>query len=317
MRPVHRAGITLTLRNQKNETVVMSINLKGVGVALVTPFTDGGEVDYPALTSLVRHITAGGVDYMVVLGTTGEPATMTAEERHRVVRHCVAHNPGNLPIVVGIGGNNTAEVIRTLQTFDLSGVSAVLSVTPYYNKPNQSGLYAHFSAVLEASPLPVILYNVPGRTGVNMTAETTLRLAHAFPGKAIAVKEASGNLSQAAYILRDRPEGFFVLSGEDNLALALAAMGGDGVISVSANVFPDTFSCMVHAALAGNVSDAIPLNLNLHEVTDLLFAEGNPVGAKAALAVKGMIRNNLRLPLVPASEALTAKIRTQIDKYGL
>ncbi|WP_298061449.1 4-hydroxy-tetrahydrodipicolinate synthase [uncultured Rikenella sp.] len=295
----------------------MSINLRGVGVALVTPFTDGGEVDYPALTSLIDHITAGGVDYMVVLGTTGEPATMTAEERHQVVRHCVAHNPRHLPIVVGIGGNNTAEVIRTMQTFDLSGVSAILSVTPYYNKPNQAGLYAHFSALLEAAPLPVILYNVPGRTGVNMTAETTLRLAHAFPGRAIAVKEASGILSQAAYILRDRPKGFFVLSGEDNLALAMVAMGGDGVISVSANVFPDTMCCMIHAALAGNTQQAAPLNLHLHEATDLLFAEGNPVGAKAALAIKGIIGNNLRLPLVPASEGLVAKLKYQIDRYGL
>lgn len=296
---------------------MMSLNLKGVGVALVTPFTAGGEVDYSALTALLEHVTAGGVDYLVVLGTTGEPATLTAEEKHRVVRHCAAHNPGGLPIVVGIGGNNTAEVIRTMQTFDLSGASAILSVTPYYNKPNQAGLYAHFSAVLEAAPLPVILYNVPGRTGVNMTAETTLRLAHAFPGRAAAVKEASGNLSQAAYILRDRPEGFFVLSGEDNLALATVAMGGDGVISVSANVFPDTFSCMIHAALAGNLRDAARLNLTLHEATDLLFAEGNPVGAKAALSIKGLMENNLRLPLVPASEGLTAKIKAQIDRYGL
>lgn len=295
----------------------MSVNLKGVGVALVTPFTDGGEVDYAALTSLISHITTGGADYMVVLGSTGEPATMTAEEKHRVVRHCVEYNPGNLPIVVGIGGNNTAEVIRTMQTFDLSGVSAILSVTPYYNKPNQAGLYAHFSAVLEEAPLPVILYNVPGRTGVNMTAETTLKLAHAYPGKAIAVKEASGNLSQAAYILRDRPEGFLVLSGEDNLALAMTAMGGDGVISVSANVFTDTMCCMVQSAMAGNVQQSAPLNLSLHEVTDLLFAEGNPVGVKAALALKGIIQNNLRLPLVPASDALVAKLKYQIDKYGL
>lgn len=294
----------------------MSINLRGVGVALVTPFTAGGEVDYPALTSLIHHITTGGVDYMVVLGTTGEPATLTAEEKYNVVRHCVAHNPGGLPIVVGIGGNNTAEVIRTMQTFDLSGVSAILSVTPYYNKPSQAGLKAHFRAVLEAAPLPVILYNVPGRTGVNMMAETTLELAHAFPGRAVAVKEASGNLSQAAYILRDRPEGFFLLSGEDNLALATVAMGGDGVISVSANVFPDTFCCMIHAALAGNMQDAATLNLQLHEVTDLLFAEGNPVGAKAALAIKLIIDNQLRLPLVPASEELKNKIRAQIDRYG-
>lgn len=295
----------------------MSINLRGVGVALVTPFTECGEVDYPALTSLINHITTGGVDYLVVLGTTGEPATMTAEERYNVVRHCVAHNPGNLPIVVGIGGNNTAEVIATMNSFDLSGVSAILSVTPYYNKPNQAGLLAHFSAVLEAAPLPVILYNVPGRTGVNMTAETTLKLAHAYPGRAIAIKEASGILSQAAYIIRDRPEGFLVLSGDDNLAMPMVAVGGDGVISVSANVFPDTFCCMIHAALAGNVQAAAPLNLTLLEVTDLLFAEGNPVGAKAALSIKGIMANALRLPLVPASEPLVAKIRCQIDKYGL
>ena len=171
----------------------MALNLRGVGVALVTPFTDGGQVDYPALTSLIEHITNGGVDYMIVLGTTGEPATMTAEEKHRVVRHCVENNPGNLPIIVGIGGNNTAEVIRTIQTFDLSGVSAILSVTPYYNKPNQNGLYAHFSAILEASPLPVILYNVPGRTGVNMTAEPTLNLAHASPAKALPLRELAAN----------------------------------------------------------------------------------------------------------------------------
>lgn len=286
-------------------------------MALVTPFTETGEVDYPALTSLINHITLGGVDYMVVLGTTGEPATMTAEEKYNVVRHCVAHNPGDLPIVVGIGGNNTAEVISTMNSFDLNGISAILSVTPYYNKPNQNGLYAHFSAILEAAPLPVILYNVPGRTGVNMSAETTLKLAHAYPGRAIAVKEASGILSQAAYIIRDRPEGFLVLSGDDNLAMPMVAIGGDGVISVSANVFPDTMCCMIHAALAGNVQAAAPLNLVLQEVTDLLFAEGNPVGAKAALAMKGIMANALRLPLVPASDTLTVKIRNQIDKYGL
>ncbi len=295
----------------------MSINLRGVGVALVTPFTAGGEVDYPALTSLLHHVTAGGVDYLVVLGTTGEPATMTPEEKHRVVRHCVENNPGGLPIVVGIGGNNTAEVIRTMQTFDLTGVSAILSVTPYYNKPNQRGLEAHFSAVLEAAPLPVILYNVPGRTGVNMTAETTLKLAHAYPGQAVAVKEASGIMSQAAYILRDRPEGFFVLSGEDNLAMATVAMGGDGVISVSANVFTETFCRMMHAALEGDFRQAAALNLTLHEATDLLFAEGNPVGAKAALAIKGTIGNFLRLPLVPASEGLMTRMRQQIERYGL
>ncbi len=295
----------------------MSINLRGVGVALVTPFTEQGAVDYPALTSLVNHVTVAGVDYLVVLGTTGEPATMTAEEKHNVVRHVVAHNIGNLPIVVGMGGNNTADLIRTMQSFDLGGVSALLSVTPYYNKPNQAGLFAHYSAQLEAAPLPVILYNVPGRTGVNMLPETVLKLARAYPKKAIAVKEASGILGQAAYILRDRPEGFFVLSGDDNLALPMVALGGDGVISVSANAFPDTFCCMMQAALSGNLTEASALNLRLHEATDLLFAEGNPVGVKAALAIKQVIDNHLRLPLVPASEGLVAKLRAQIDRFGL
>lgn len=293
------------------------INLRGVGVALVTPFTASGAVDYPALTSLVNHVTMGGVDYLVVLGTTAETPTLTPEEKYNVVRHVVAHNPGNLPIVVGIGGNNTAEVIYTMKTFDLSGVSAILSVTPYYNKPNQAGLEAHYSAILEEAPLPVILYNVPGRTGVNMTAETTLRLAHKYPGRAIAIKEASGNLAQAAYILRDRPDGFYVISGDDNLAMPLAAIGGDGVISVSVNAFPDTFCCMMHSALAGNVEQAAPLNLKLLEVTDLLFVEGNPTGVKAALSAKGILGNQLRLPLVSASEALELKIRYQIEKCGL
>lgn len=295
----------------------MSINLRGVGAALVTPFTDGDEVDYPALTSLINHVTAGGVDYLVVLGTTGEPATMTEAEKHKVVRHCVANNTANLPVVVGIGGNNTADVVATLCSFDLRGVSAILSVTPYYNKPNQAGLYAHYSALLEASPLPVILYNVPGRTGVNMTAETTLKLAHAFPGKAIGIKEASEDLTQAAYIMRDRPDGFFVISAVDNLAMPLVAMGGDGVISVSANVFADTMCCMIQAALSGNMASAAALNLTLLEVTDLLFAEGNPIGAKAALSIKGIMNGNVRLPLVSASEALRAKMRYQMEKYGL
>lgn len=294
-----------------------TLDLRGVGVALVTPFTTDGSVDFAALTSLVKHVSDGGVDYLVVLGTTGEPATMTAEERDAVVRHVVANNTANLPVVVGIGGNNTAEVINTIKTFNLSGISAILSVTPYYNKPSQGGLYAHYCAVLEASPLPVILYNVPGRTGVNMTAETTLRLAHQYPGRAIAVKEASGSLSQAAYIIRDRPSGFFVVSGDDNLAMAITATGGDGVISVSANAFPQRMCAMMHSALDGRFDEASKMNLSLYEATDLLFAEGNPTGAKAALAIKGIMGNGLRLPLIPASESLTEKLKVQIEKYSL
>lgn len=294
-----------------------NINLRGVGVALVTPFTVDGAVDFAALTSLLDHVTRGGVDYLVVLGTTGEPATMTPEERHTVVRHVVTYNAGRVPIVVGIGGNNTADVIGCINAFDLSGVSAILSVTPYYNKPNQAGLFAHYCAVVEASPLPVILYNVPGRTGVNMSAETTLRLAHKYPGRAIAIKEASGSASQAAYILRDRPQGFFVVSGDDNLALPITALGGDGVISVAANSFPERFCAMIHSALDGDFATASRLNLTLLEATDLLFCEGNPTGVKAALAIKSIMGNNLRLPLVPSSSSLDEKLRAQITKYQL
>ena len=291
-------------------------NFSGVWTALVTPMTEQG-VDYDALKNLVEAQVRGGVSGLVAVGTTGESPTLDPVEHIAVIKKVIEYAAGRIPVIAGTGSNCTREAVHLTREADEAGADGFLVVAPYYNKPNQNGLYAHFSAILEASPLPVILYNVPGRTGVNMTAETTLKLAHAFPGKAIAVKEASGNLSQAAYILRDRPKGFFVLSGEDNLSLAMIAMGGDGVISVSANVFPDTFCCMIHAALAGNTHEAAPLNLSLHEVTDLLFAEGNPVGAKAALSIKGIIKNNLRLPLVPASDALIAKIRYQIDKYGL
>lgn len=289
---------------------------RGVGVALITPFTDNGAVDFDALTRLL--INTQSVDYYVILGTTGEPATMTDDERHAVVRHVVDNNPTKKPIVVGIGGNNTAEVVETLHSFDLSGVSAVLSVVPYYNKPNQEGIFQHYSAVIKGSPLPVILYNVPGRTGVNMTAATTLRLAREFGQRIVGIKEASGNMGQVAYILRDRPTAdFLVLSGDDNLTLPLLALGGDGVISVSANAFAEPFAEMVHQALENEFTSASTINLALHGVTDMLFEEGNPVGVKAALAYKGIISNNLRLPLVKASEGLYERIAQQIQQYDL
>lgn len=287
----------------------------GVGVALITPFTSDGSVDFEALTRLLIHTQS--VDFYVVLGTTGEPATMNAAERNDVVRHVVAHNPTGKPIVVGIGGNCTQEVVHTLQTFDFSGVSAVLSVVPYYNKPNQEGIFQHYTQVVKNSPLPVILYNVPGRTGVNMTAATTLRLAREFGSKIIGIKEASGNLSQVAHILRDRPEGFLVVSGDDNLTLPLVSLGGDGVISVSANAFADKFTKMVHSALSGDIQTSSSLNFTLHEVTEQLFEEGNPCGVKAALAYKNVIDNYLRLPLTASSQGLYDRIAVQIQKYDL
>ena len=289
---------------------------KGVGVALVTPFTsDGSAVDFEALARVLDHTAA--VDYYVVLGTTGEPATMSADECRQVVRFVVERNAGRKPIVVGIGGNCTAEVVRKVKEFDLAGVDAVLSVVPYYNKPNQEGIYRHYKAVAEASPLPVLLYNVPGRTGVNMTAATTLRLARELGPKLIGVKEASGNLGQAAMILRDRPKGFLFISGDDNLTLPLVALGADGVISVSANAFARTFVPMVHEALAGNCASAAGLNLRLHEATDLLFEEGSPVGVKGALALQGICSSAVRLPLAEASEGLRARLAEQIKRYAL
>lgn len=289
----------------------------GVGVALVTPFTEERLVDFEALGRLVSHVTSGGVDYLVVMGTTAENVTLSKAEKQQVLSYVVDCNCGKLPIVYGIGGNNTAEIITTMNTTDLTGVSGILSVVPYYNKPNQEGIYAHFSAILDVAPLPVILYNVPGRTGVNMSAETTLRLANTYTSKAVAVKEASGNLGQIAYILKGRPAGFAVLSGDDNLTLATVAMGGDGVISVSANAFTTKFCDMVHSAMSGDFAKSSKLNLELHAVTDMLFEQGNPAGAKAALAYKGILKDHLRLPLTPVNDQLRNRIITEIEKYSL
>lgn len=285
----------------------MKPNMKGVGVALVTPFTEDGAVDYVALTHLVEHVIAGGVDYLVVLGTTAETPTLSLEERQAVIRCVKEVNGGRLPIVLGAGGNCTADVVSYLRTGDFSGIDAVLSVTPYYNKPSQEGIYQHYKAIAEAAPCGVVLYNVPGRTGVNMLPSTVLRLAHDFPN-IIAVKEASGSLSQAAYILKGRPSGFAVVSGDDNLTLPMVALGGSGVISVAANVFPEKFCKMVHLALEGRFAEAAPLHLSMMETVDALFAEGNPSGVKAALACCGLMKNRLRLPLVPVSENLCCKI---------
>lgn len=292
------------------------VNFKGVGVALVTPFLKDKEIDYTSLTKLINSVIDGGVDYLVVLGTTAETATLSATEKERVVHHILSVNNGRIPVVLGVGGNNTAQVISEIKEADLQGISAILSVCPYYNKPNQEGIFQHFSEIAKNSPLPIILYNVPGRTGVNMSAETTLKLAHKY-SNIIAIKEASGNLGQIAYILRDRPNHFLVISGDDNLTLPTISLGGDGVISVSANSFPEKFSNMVHLALEGKTAQAATLNLELHEVTDLLFAEGNPCGVKAALEIKGVVQNNLKLPLINATDNLSAKIKVQIEKYSL
>lgn len=290
--------------------------LQGTGVALVTPFDQNKKIDFPALERLVEYVIAGGVDYLVALGTTAETPTLSCEEKKEVADFIRKQNNGRLPLVYGIGGNCTDNVVAQIKDYDLDGVDAILSVTPYYNKPSQEGIYQHYKAVAEASPKPVILYNVPGRTGVNMTAETTLRLARDFKNIA-AVKEASCSVSQMSYILRDKPEGFMVISGDDNMALPLVALGGSGVISVAANVFPKTVSQMINSCLKGDFAEASAIQSDLLECVEALFEEGNPVGVKAALAQKGIMHNELRLPLVPCSTGLYEKIGSLVDKYKL
>lgn len=279
---------------------------KGLGVALVTPFRNDKSIDFDALAKTVEHVTAGGADFLVVLGTTAETPTLNAAEKTAVVKYIAAQNAGKLPIVVGAGGNNTGEAVEAVASL-YDEADAVLSVVPYYNKPTQKGLEAHFAAVADASKKPVILYNVPGRTGVNMNVDTCLKLAE--HKNIVAVKEASGNLNQMSYILRDRPADFGVLSGDDGLTLPQIAMGADGVISVIANAFPAEFGRLVHLALDGNFAQARQIHLKLVELVDLLFVEGNPVGVKAAMAIRGIIDNQLRLPLVEASENLYAKLK--------
>lgn len=290
--------------------------IQGVGVALVTPFGRDGEVDYDALGRLVEHVTAGGVDYLVALGTTGEPPTLTAEERRSVVACIRERNAGRLPVVLGLGGYCTAELLQAIKTTDLSGISAILSVTPYYNKPSQEGLFRHYEAVAGESPVPVMLYNVPARTGTNMEAETTLRIATEVDN-VLGIKEACGTVRQMSAILAGRPEGFKVISGDDCMALPLAAIGGDGVISVAANAFPKEFAGMVHAAYEGRREEAAAMYLRLLGILDAIFEEGNPVGVKAALAIKGLTENNVRLPLVRCTPRLEEKMRSLMKRYEL
>lgn len=289
--------------------------IKGVGVALITPFNNY-EVDYPALERMVDYVIAGGVDYIVALGSTAETATLSLKERDEVLRFIVKHTNGRVPIVAGMGSNNTADLVEQLHTFNLSNVVAILSVVPYYNKPSQEGIYRHFMAVAEASPVPVIIYNVPGRTGLNMTAATTLRLAHATP-KIVAIKEACGNIEQMQAILDGRPEGFLVLSGDDGLTVELVKRGGDGVISVAANSLPERFCGCVHRAIEGNIATAEREMAELTSAIDLLFKEGNPTGVKSMTAAMGLTRSEVRLPLVEGSISLMEDIKSAITKYDL
>jgi len=284
--------------------------LKGTGVALVTPFKKDGSVDYDSLHKLIDHVITEGVNYVVTLGTTGETPTLTREEKIELVHFTFSKVSERVPVVVGIGGNNTRSVIHDLETYPLENAIAVLSASPYYNKPSQEGIFQHYKAIANATSKPILLYNVPGRTGSNITAETTIRLANEVDN-IHGIKEASGNMNQCMQILRDKPQEFLVVSGDDNLALAQIACGMRGVISVAANCFPKDLSAMVEAALQDDFTTARVLNNKLLMGYELLFAENNPAGVKAVLSEMGIIENYLRLPLVP----LSAGVHKQIQEY--
>lgn len=285
------------------------INFKGVGVALITPFKEDESVDFDALSRVVDHQLKNGTDYLVVLGTTAETPTLTESEKKQILSHVIERVAGQIPIVLGVGGNNTRGIVDTLKTADFTGIDAILSVVPYYNKPSQEGIYQHYKAIAEASPLPVILYNVPGRTGVNMTAETTLRIANEFPDIVVAIKEASGDISQMDEIIKRKPQTFDVISGDDGVTFPLITLGAIGVISVIGNAFPKEFSRMVRLALDGDYQSALTIHHSFSELFNLLFVDGNPAGVKSMLHMMGYIENKLRLPLVPTRITTFEKIK--------
>lgn len=286
--------------------------LHGAGVALVTPFDADGAIDFDALGRLIDHQLESGMDYLVSLGTTGETATLSASERKDIWKFTAEKAGGRVPLVAGIGGNNTAEIAEQVRNFDIAGYQAVLSVSPYYNKPTQEGIYQHYKAVAAASALPVILYNVPGRTGSNITPETTVRLARDV-SNIVATKEASGNYDQFSKIMRDKPEDFIMISGDDGATLPMMALGAVGVISVVANAFPAAISRMTRLCLDGNFAEARQIHSELLEITDLCFAEGNPAGVKSFLAHLGLANPGVRLPLVAASAQLENATRRVVE----
>ena len=289
------------------------INLKGMGVALITPFKQDKSVDFPALARLLEYIIQNKADYIVVLGTAAETATLTEDEKKAVKEFVVERVNRRVPLVLGVGGNNTKALTDYLKENDLSAFNAILSVVPYYNKPSQEGIYQHYKAIAEASPIPVILYNVPGRTGVNMTAETTLRLARDFEN-IIGITEATGNITQMDDIIKNKPTDFMVISGDDGITFPLITLGAVGVISVIGNAFPKEFSRMVRLALHGQYDQALQIHHKFTELFSLLFVDGNPAGVKCLLNAKGMIENELRLPLVPTRITTYEKIRKVLNE---
>lgn len=288
--------------------------LFGVGVALVTPFKEDGAVDYAALERLLEHIIGGGVHYIVVCGTTGEPATMSSAEKAELRAFIIKQVSGRVPLVYGIGGNNTAAVVEEIRSTDLMGFDSILSASPYYTKPNQRGIYAHFAEVAKASEKPVIIYNVPGRTARNVEPDTIIRLARDF-GNIVAVKEASGNMTQVMSTVSGKPGDFMVISGDDSLTVPMMSVGVSGVISVAANIVPSQCVRMVEAAAKGDFATAAKIHYRLLDLMDALFEDGSPAGAKAALQILGITTSEiLRLPLVPVCEAVREKINTALTK---
>lgn len=292
---------------------------KGFGTALITPFLHDGSVDYEALLSLIDYQIAGKVDFLCILGTTAETPCLTKEEKRQIRERIVRHVGGRVPLLMGCGGNCTAVVVEEIRTTDWTGIDGILSVCPMYNKPTQEGLYLHYKAIAEASPLPLVLYNVPGRTGVNLTADTTLRLANDCPN-VIAIKEASGKMEQIKEILANRPADFDVISGDDSLTLSVMQSGGAGIISVVGNAIPHIFGRMVHLMQEGRLAEARLIDQSLLDLYTLMFFEGNPAGVKSALAAMGKIEERLRLPLVPVSETTKkriAEIIPTLSEYGV
>ena len=295
---------------------MIDINLKGMGVALITPFKEDESVDYETLAKLVDYQLQNGTDYLVILGTTSETPTLTEEEKDKIVSLVVNKVHGKIPIVLGVGGNCTQSIINKLKQGNFEGIDAILSVVPYYNKPSQEGIYQHYKAISAATRLPIILYNVPGRTGVNMTAATTLRIARECKN-VIAIKEASGNISQMDDIIKNKPTNFNVISGDDGVTFPLITLGAIGVISVIGNAFPREFSRMVRLALAGDFDSARTIHHRFTELFDLLFVDGNPAGVKSMLNAMGYIENKLRLPLIPTRITTFEKIRDVLRQLSI
>ena len=288
---------------------------RGLGIALITPFQTDGSIDFDALDRLVEYQIKGGADFLCIMGTTAETPTLSREEKRLLKERLVGRVAGRVPLLMGCGGNNTAAILDELLNEDWKGIDGVLSVCPYYNKPSQEGLYQHFAAIAKASPVPVVLYNVPGRTGVNMTAETTLRLAREFEN-IVAIKEASGNITQMDDIIKDKPQHFDVISGDDGITFPLITLGAVGVISVIGNALPSEFSRMVRLALRGEYSTSLTIHHKFTELFKLLFVDGNPAGVKAMLSEMGMIQNVLRLPLVPTRLTTMEKISQIVKELG-